>query len=405
MYSNVEEVRRFFPLYNKQNDSEVVYFDNASTTLKPTTVIDKIAEVYSDYPANVYRGSHLLADRAMSEYENARENIRQFINARSTKEVIFTKGTTEGINLLSYCFGERYIKAGDEIILSQMEHHANIVPWRMLCDRVGAVLKVIPFTPDGVLDLQAYNELLSSKTKLVSVVYVSNSLGTINPISSIIHDAHAVGAKVMIDAAQAVGHFPVDVQALDADFLCFSGHKMYGPFGVGVLYGKEELLEEMSPFMGGGGMIQKVSFESITFNALPNKFEPGTPPISAVIGLGEAVNFIKKISFEYIQSRENNLATYTKSILDNIEGVKIYGESPNRCPVFSFNLKGVHPHDINTFLGQKGIAMRSGHHCNQPIMKYYNVPATNRISLSFYNTESEVNFVAGTLEQTKRFFL
>lgn len=405
MCGQIKKIREFFPLLTEQKSANIVYFDNASTTLKPISVIQKMAEVYRNYPVNVHRGAHSLGEQASVEYEKAREKIRQFINAKSTKEVILTKGTTEAINLVAHSFGERYIRRGDEVILTQMEHHANIVPWKMFCDKIGAVLKVVPFTSDGVLDLTTYKKLLSPKTKIVAVIYVSNSLGTINPISTIIQDAHAVGAKVLIDGAQAVAHFPIDVQALDIDFLCFSGHKMYGPFGIGVLYGKENLLEEMPPFLGGGGMIQNVSFDSISYSSLPNKFEPGTPPIASVIGLGEAINFIKTIGFENIQKREEHLTAYTKNVLKGITDLKIFGDSPMRCPVFSFNLNGIHPHDISTFLDQKGIAIRSGHHCNQPIMKYYKVPATNRVSLSFYNSEDEINYLAEVLQQARIFFL
>jgi cysteine desulfurase / selenocysteine lyase len=399
------DIRKLFPIYNNQETSDIIYLDNASTTLKPISVIDKITEAYSYYPANVYRGAHRLSEKALYEYEAAREFVRRFINARSDKEIIFTKGTTEGINLIARTFGEKFIGEGDEVILTQMEHHANIVPWKMLCDRIGAVLKVVPFTPDGVLDLKVYNKMLSSKTKMVAAVHVSNSLGTVNPISTIIEQAHAYGAKVLIDAAQSISHFPIDVQDLDVDFLCFSGHKMYGPFGVGVLYGKEELLEDMPPFLGGGGMIENVSFNSISFNSLPNKFEPGTPSVSAVIGLGKAINFIHEIGFDYIKSRENHLAKYADKMLSAINGIKIFGNCPKRCPIFSFNIDGVHPHDVNTFLSQKGIAIRSGHHCTQPIMNYYKVPATNRVSLSFYNSESEIDYLEFALQQTRSFFI
>lgn len=401
---NVENLRSLFPTLDDESNA-TIYFDNASTTLKPWCVIKKMNEAYSEYPMNVHRGSYRLSERASGEYEKAREYIRAFINAASKNEIIITKGTTESVNLISYSFGEKFIKKGDEIILTEMEHHANIVPWKMLCNRTGAILKVIPLTPEGDLNLDVYRSLLSKKTKLVSVIYVSNSLGTINPIETIIAEAHLVGAKVLVDAAQAVAHFPIDVQKLDVDFLCFSGHKMFGPFGVGILYGKESLLEEMPPFLGGGGMIQSVSFESITYQPLPNKFEPGTPAIASLIGLGEAVNFIKGIGFENIKKQEELLTSYSKKILENIPGLRIFGNGEKRCGVFSFNITGIHPHDVNTFLDSKGVAIRSGHHCNQPIMQYFKVPATNRISLSFYNTKNEIDYVSEVLQQTRRFFL
>lgn len=399
----METVKEFFPFLSDPS-SPIVYLDNASTTPKPKPVIEKMNEVYRDYPMNVHRGSYALAEKASYEFESARELVRCFINARSKREIIFTKSTTEAINLTAYSFGEHAIRRGDEILLTEMEHHANIVPWKLLCDRVGAKLKVVPLTPEGVLDLEVYQRLLSPKTKLVGIVYVSNTLGTVNPIFSMIEQAHQMGAKVLIDAAQAVAHMSIDVQALDADFLCFSGHKMYGPFGVGVLYGKERLLEEMPPFLGGGGMIQQVSFDSITYNSLPNKFEPGTPPVASVVGLGEAIKFIQKIGLDKIQAEEETLTVYTKQVFENIPNLTILGNSPKRGPVFSFMMKDIHPHDMSTFFDQKRIAIRSGHHCNQPVMKYYKVPATSRVSLSFYNTKEEVDLVAETLQQAKSFF-
>ena len=306
---------------------------------------------------------------------------------------------------MAHSFGERFLHPGDEVLLTQMEHHANIIPWVLLCQRVGATVRVVPIHSNGVLDFDQFLKILSPKTKLVSAVHVSNSLGTINPISKIVQEAHRVGAKVLIDAAQSISHFPMDVQALDADFVAFSGHKMYGPFGVGVLYGKQHLLEEMPPFLGGGGMIKNVSFDSITYADLPNKFEPGTPSVSSVIGLGEAVHFINSIGFKAIQNREHDLTAYAKKTLESVKGLRIYGNSPDRCAVFSFNLEGVHAHDLNTFLDQKGIAIRSGHHCNQPVMDYYKVPATNRMSLAFYNNEAEIDYVVDTLNQARSFFL
>lgn len=403
--NNSHVIRKYFPLLFKEGNEKVIYLDNAATTLKPKSVLEKIIEFYSEYPVNVHRSAHSLAERASSEFENSRELARCFFNAKKTSEIIFTKGTTDAINLVANSFGSQFIHKGDEIILTQMEHHANIVPWKRLSERIGAILKIIPITSSGELDLNVYEQHLSSKTRLVSTVYVSNSLGTINPIKRIIQSAHARGAKVLVDAAQAVSHFPIDVQALDADFLCCSGHKMFGPFGVGILYGKEELLEQMPPYQGGGGMIQNVSFDSISYAGLPNKFEAGTPPICSIIGLGEAIKFLQRIGFEKIGIYEDEIVSYTKNILEEIEGLKILGQTSKRCPIFSFQLDGVHPHDISTFLDQRGIAIRSGHHCNQPIMDYYKIPACSRASLAFYNTKEEVDELAAALNEVKGFFI
>lgn len=398
-------VRKHFPLFCKKGKEKVIYFDNAATTLKPQAVIEKILEFYSEYPVNVHRSAHSLAERASYEFENSRELVRGFFNAKSTNEIIFTKGTTDAINLVANSFGSQFVHQGDEIILTQMEHHANIVPWKLLSERTGAILKIIPMTPSGELDLKTYENLLSCKTRLVSVVYVSNSLGIINPIGNIIQSAHARGAKVLVDAAQAVSHFPIDVQSLDVDFLCCSGHKMFGPFGVGVLYGKQNLLEQMPPYQGGGGMIHNVSFESISYAGLPNKFEAGTPPICSIIGLGGAVKFLQQIGFEKIRVYEDELVAYTSDVLEGIKGLKILGQSAKRCPIFSFQLDHVHPHDISTFLDQRGIAIRSGHHCNQPIMDYYKIPACSRASLAFYNTKEEIDKLAVALNEVKGFFV
>lgn len=403
--NNSLAIRKHFPLLSKKGNERVIYLDNAATTLKPGVVIEKILEFYSEYPVNVHRSAHSLAERASSEFENSRELIRCFFNAKKANEIIFTKGTTDAINLVAHSFGSQFIHKGDEIILTQMEHHANIVPWKRLSESLGAILKIIPITPFGELDLNVYESLLSSKTRLVSTVYVSNSLGTINPIKNIVQSAHAVGAKVLVDAAQAVSHFPIDVQSLDVDFLCCSGHKMFGPFGVGVLYGKQDLLEQMPPYQGGGGMIQNVSFDSISYAGLPNKFEAGTPPICSIIGLGEAIKFIQRIGLEKIRVYEDEIVSYTKSVLKEIEGLKILGETSKQCPIFSFQLNRVHPHDISTFLDQRGIAIRSGHHCNQPIMDYYKIPACSRASLAFYNTKEEVDELAVALNEVKGFFI
>jgi len=396
-------LRNHFPLLKKCPET-VVYFDNASTTLKPISVINKMNELYTEYPVNVHRGAYRFAEQATRAFEDSRLAVQRFINARSTKEIVFTRGTTDSINLIASSYGRTFLKPGDEILLTQLEHHANIVPWRMLCDRIGSVIKVIPMKRDGELDLSNIKSLITNKTRLVGLVYVSNSLGTINPVAEIIEIAHARGAKVLVDAAQAIAHFPIDVQNLDVDFLCFSGHKMFGPFGIGVLYGKEHLLEGMPPHQGGGGMIQNVNFDEVSYAPLPSKFEAGTPPIASAVGLGEATNFINEIGFKFIQERENLLLSYTLERIKKINGLILYGESKERSAVFAFNLTGVHPHDVTAYLDQKGICIRSGHHCNQPIMTFYQIPAMNRASMSFYNTLEEIDYFIETLKETRKFF-
>ncbi len=401
---NTNSFREHFPLLSRNKERPYVYVDNAATTLKPISVINAMQELYRDYPFNVHRGAYQLAERTSLAFEHARKLVRSFLNARSTKEIIFTKGTTESINLVSHSFGERFIRPGDEILITHMEHHANIVPWVLLCKRTGAVLRVVPMRADGVLEFGRFLSLLTPKTKLVGMVHVSNSLGTVNPIHKVIEAAHVVGAKVLVDAAQSIAHFPLDVKSLDADFVTFSGHKMYGPFGIGVLYGKQRLLEEMPPFLGGGGMIKNVSFTSISYADLPNKFEAGTPPVSAAVGLGAAIEFIRSVGFDTIQQRERELTKHALDALQGVPGLHIYGQSPQRTGVFSFNLDGVHAHDLSTFLDQKGVAIRSGHHCNQPVMEYYKVPATNRMSLAFYNEIAEIDYIVDVLNQARRFF-
>lgn len=405
MDESLRLLREQFPLLSAENtDSGLIYLDNASTTLKPFQVVNKITEYYKEYPVNVHRGAHHLAERATSEFEQARHLVKSFINAKQPQEIIFTKGTTESINLVANSFGATFVNPGDEIILTEMEHHANIVPWKMLCDRSGAKLKVIRISPSGELDLDQFETLLSPRTRMVGVVYVSNALGTINAVKRIIDSAHAVGAKVLVDAAQAVAHFPIDVQALDADFLCFSGHKMFGPVGVGIMYGKRHLLEQMCPYQGGGGMISNVSFESISYAPVPQKFETGTPSIASVIALGEAIKFIRSIGFEKIMALESNLEQYMSQCFREHNTFKVLGGAQTRCPVFSFCMKGVHPHDINTFLDQKNIAIRSGHHCTQPIMDHYKIPASSRASLSFYNSTEEIDLFFNALHEVEEFF-
>lgn len=400
----MESLRSHFPLL-KNEEEPWVYFDNASTTLKPQCVIDKICEYYTEYPVNVHRGTHPLSERATHAFEQTREEVCKFIHAKHQSEIIFTSGTTESINLVAYSFGEAFIQKGDEIVITEMEHHANIVPWKILCDRKGAHLKVIRLTPEGDLNLDDIDQLINKQTKLVALVYAANSLGTVNPIEKIIKHAHSMGAAVLVDAAQAVSHFAIDVQSLNVDFLCFSAHKMFGPTGIGILYGKKKYLDVMPPYQSGGHMIKNVDFENISYGPSPQKFEAGTPSIASVLGLGAAIDFIKTISFEKIVDHEKMLLNYTRRALENIKGLQMIGTSKNKVAVFSFNLQGVHPHDVSAFLSQKKIAIRSGHHCNQPIMTYFCIAASNRVSLSIYNTTKEVDHLVLAIEELKEFFL
>ncbi len=370
----------------------LVYFDNGATTHKPLAVIEKINAYYSDYNSNVHRGVHHLSQCASEEYEKSRTTIKDFINAGSEQEIIFVRGTTDAINLVAQTYGRTNIKEGDEILISAMEHHSNIVPWQILADQNGCKLNVIPINDDGELILDDLDELLTLKTKLVSLVHISNSLGTINPIETIIKKAHLKGIPVLIDAAQSIQHGKIDVQKLDCDFLAFSGHKIYGPTGIGVLYGKKALLNEMPPYQGGGDMINYVSFEKTTYNDLPYKFEAGTPNIAGVIGLGAAITFFQSFSIESIIEKENKLLQYGQQKLSEVPGLRMIGNAKHKTSVFSFVLEGIHPHDAGTILDQYGIAIRAGHHCTQPVMTRYNIPATIRASLVFYNTTKEIDF-------------
>jgi cysteine desulfurase/selenocysteine lyase len=354
--------------------------------------------------SNIHRGVHALSEEATQAYEGAREKVRQFLNARKTSEVVFVRGATEGINLVAQSFGRKFLREGDEIIVSQMEHHANIVPWQLLCEQIGAVLRVIPVNDDGELILEEYEKLLSPKTKLVSVVHVSNALGTINPVRKIIEIAHQHKVPVLLDGAQAAPHAPIDVQALDCDFYVLSAHKMYGPTGVGVLYGKESWLEKMPPYQGGGDMIASVSFEKTIYNDLPYKFEAGTPNICGGIGLGAAVDFLQRVEFEQIVAREEDLLSYATSRLSDLPGLKIIGTAREKAGVVSFVLEGIHPHDIGTILDQEGIAIRTGHHCAQPVMKRFGVTATARASFALYNTREEVDALVAGLAKVQEVF-
>ncbi|MDX8398439.1 MAG: cysteine desulfurase [Mariprofundaceae bacterium] len=402
---NIEQIRQDFPILHQElYGKPLVYLDNAATTQKPQCVIDSVRHYYEKDNSNIHRGVHTLSERATASYEAARETIRGFFNVKSTKEVIFTRGTTESINLIASAWGSQNISKGDEILISHMEHHSNIVPWQMLCERTGAVLKVIPMNQAGELDMDAFAALLSDKTKLLGIVQMSNALGTINPIEPMIKMAHAVGAVVLVDGAQAAAHMAVDVQALDVDFYVTSAHKMYGPTGVGVLIGKESLLDSMPPYQGGGDMILMVSFEKTQYNDLPHKFEAGTPNIAGVIGFGEAIQYIQNIGLDKIAKREKVLLDYATKQAENFDGLRLIGTAKDKACVLSFVLDGVHPHDLGTILDREGVAIRAGHHCAMPVMQFYKVPATARASFSIYNTEAEVDALFVALNKAREMF-
>jgi cysteine desulfurase/selenocysteine lyase len=396
MSFDIEKIRQDFPnLSVEVNRKPLVYLDNAATTMKPKSVIDKIMTFYTEQNSNIHRGVHKLSQIATKEYEDTRKYVKEFINAKSIDEIIFTRGTSESINLVASSYGRKNLQAGDEVIISTMEHHSNIVPWQMICEETGARLKVIPINDDGELLLDEYRKMLNSRTKIVSIVHISNSLGTINPIKDIIDMAHEVGAVVLVDGAQSVQHVSVDVQQLDCDFFAFSGHKAYGPTGIGVLYGKKEILNAMPPYQGGGDMILSVSFEKTIFNELPYKFEAGTPNIAGGIALKTALQYIKEVGLENIAKHEKELLDYATEQVSEIDGFRIIGRAANKASVLSFVLDNVHPHDIGTFLDMDGVAIRTGHHCTEPIMRRFDVPATSRASFAVYNTKEEVDkFVA-----------
>ncbi len=403
---NIEHIRQDFPILQQEvYGKPLVYLDNAATTQKPQVVIDALRHYYEKDNANIHRGVHSLSERATADYEAARDNIRSFFNAKSNKEVIFTRGTTESINLVATSWGGANIGKGDEIIISHMEHHSNIVPWQMLCQRVGATLNIIPMNEAGELDLEAYADLLSERTKLVGLVHMSNALGTINPIANMIQQAHAVGAKVLIDGAQAAAHIPTDVQALDVDFYVTSAHKMYGPTGVGILIAKEAILHAMPPYQGGGDMILMVTFEKTQYNDLPYKFEAGTPNIAGVIGFGAAIRYIQNVGFSQIIRCEQALLRYATTQAENFEGLRQIGTAQDKACVLSFVLDAVHPHDVGTILDREGVAIRAGHHCAMPVMQFYKVPATARASFSIYNTEAEVDVLFAALKKARDMFI
>jgi len=389
---DIEKIRTQFPvLHQKVNGKPLIYFDNAATNQKPQQVIDALVSYYQGYNANIHRGIHTLAEKATKAYEETRHSMQKFINAKHIEEIIFTRGVTESINLVASSYGRAFLKEGDEVIISGLEHHSNIVPWQIICEEKKAKLKVIPITEIGEIDLEPYRKLLSSKTKVVAVNHASNSLGTINPIKEIIKLAHEVGAVVLIDGAQAAAHLEIDVQDLDCDFYCISSHKMYGPTGTGILYGKKHLLEKMPPYMGGGEMIKEVTFAKTTYNDLPYKFEAGTPNIADVIALNEAVNFISTLGKEQIAEHESELLDYAAEKLAAIPGVKLIGTAKEKVAVQSFIVEGIHPFDIGQMLDARGIAVRTGHHCTQPLMDRFGIEGTVRASFSVYNTKTEID--------------
>ncbi len=399
---NIEFIRNDFPILNtKVNGNQLIYLDNAATSQTPNCVIDSISDYYKTLNSNIHRGVHKLSQLATEKYEESRTKFKEHLNANNTCEIIFTSGTTHSINLISNGFS-KFLSKGDEIIVSQLEHHSNIVPWQMLCEKTGAIMKVIPMNKIGELDLNAFSLLLNDKTKVVFVNHVSNALGTVNPIETIIEKSHEFGAAVLIDGAQAAPHFEIDVRKLNVDFYVCSAHKLCGPTGVGILYGKKEWLEKLPPYQGGGEMIDQVSFEKSTYADLPNKFEAGTPNISGVIASGIALDYINKIGLTNIKEYEDYLLDYATSKLKEIDGIKIYGESKTKVSVISFNIGEIHPYDIGSVIDNLGIAVRTGHHCAQPIMDYFDIPGTIRVSFSFYNTIDEINILIEALKRASK---
>ena len=402
---SVERVRKDFPILSKRvHDKPLVYLDNAATTQKPNVVIGALEQFYTSENSNVHRGVHALSEIATQKYEQAREFVRQYINAASLHEIIFTRGTTEGINLVAASFGRTFLHEGDEIVITTLEHHSNIVPWQLLCEEKSACLKVVPIDDKGDVLLDEYEKLLTEKTRLVAITHVSNALGTVNPVKEMIEIAHRMGIPVLIDGAQYMPHFRVDVQALDADFYVFSAHKIFGPTGIGILYGKERYLELMPPYQSGGDMIRSVTFEKTIFNDLPFKFEAGTPNIAGVIGMHAALKYISSLPWENIIDYEAELLRYATEQLQSMDGVRILGTARKKSGVLSFVMDGVHPHDIGTILDEEGIAIRTGHHCAQPVMERFGVPATARASFAFYNTKEEIDALIRGLRKVKEIF-
>jgi cysteine desulfurase/selenocysteine lyase len=400
---DIQKIRQDFPILDEVvNGKPLVYFDNAATTQKPLPVLEALANYYGHYNANIHRGIHHLAEKATSAFEASRLKIKEFLNAPQVEEIIFTYGTTDGINLVAQSFGRKFLKEGDEIIISTLEHHSNIVPWQMLCEEKGCVLRVIPINDAGELLMDEYEKMLSERTKLVSVVHVSNALGTINPAAEIIAKAHAVGAKVLIDGAQATSHLDIDVQALNCDFYVFSLHKLYGPTGMGALYGKKEILEAMPPYRGGGEMIKQVTFEKTIYNDLPYKFEAGTPNIADVVAARTAIDYVETLGKNNIAHYENQLLDYATDALQSIDGLRIVGTAKEKVSVASFVIEGIHPEDVGVILDQQGIAVRTGHHCTQPLMQRLGLVGTSRASFAVYNTIEEIDKLVAGLHRAKK---
>ena len=402
---DVTAIRKDFPILAQQvHGKPLIYLDNAATSQKPRCVIDALTHFYLMDNANIHRGVHQLSERSTQSYEAARGKVQRFLNAAKAREIIFVRGATEGINLVAQTYGRTHVSAGDEIVISTMEHHSNIVPWQMLCEEKGAVLRVIPINDRGEVEFDQFEKLLNHRTRLVAVSHVSNALGTINPVREIVKTAHSCNVPVLIDGAQAVPHMKVDVRNLDCDFYVFSGHKVFGPTGIGVLYGKEQLLEEMPPWQGGGDMIRSVTFEKTTYNELPYKFEAGTPDIAGVIGLGAAIDYLDQIGMDAVAAHEHDLLEYGTRALESISGLRLIGTAREKAGVLSFVIDGVHPHDAGTILDREGVAVRTGHHCAQPVMDRFGVSATTRASLAFYNTREDIDALVAGIQKVKEVF-
>lgn len=402
---DIQKIRNDFPILGQQvYGRPLVYFDNAATTQKPSVVIDALVDYYREFNANVHRGVHYLSNKASKEYEDVRVKVQQFINAAHSQEIVFTRGATEAINLVASTYGRKFIGKGHEIIISEIEHHSNIVPWQMLCEETGAVLRVIPMNDDGTLDYEAYLNLLNSKTRFVSITHISNTLGTIVPVKKYIDAAHAIDVPILLDGAQASAHTVIDVQELGCDFYCFSGHKTFAPMGIGVLYGREELLEKMPPYQGGGEMISEVTFYKTTYNDLPFKFEAGTPNVGGTIALGKAIHYIQSVGIDFIADREKTLLAYLTQRLRNSGNITIIGNAQEKTSVVSFLIDKIHPYDAGTIIDRLGIAVRTGNHCTQPIMDRFAIPGTIRASLAFYNTEEEIDILIDAIKKVKEMF-
>jgi cysteine desulfurase/selenocysteine lyase len=402
---DVERVREDFPILRQQiRGRPLVYLDNAATSQKPQVVIDAVSRFYAQENANIHRGVHYLSERATTAYDEARQKTARFLNAKYPHEVVFTRGTTDSINLVAQSYGRSFLQAGDEILITGMEHHSNIVPWQLVCEQTGAVLRAAPLSESGELNLDAFEALLNERTRIVAVVQLSNAIGTVNPIKRLVGLAHGRNVPVLVDGAQSAPHLPVDVQDLDCDFFAFSGHKLFGPTGVGVLYGKEALLERMPPYQGGGGMIDSVTLEHSTWAPLPAKFEAGTPMVAQVIGLGAAIDYVSQVGLTVVAAWEQELLSYATELVSKVEGLRVIGTARDKASVLSFVLEGVHPHDVGTILDDAGIAIRAGHHCAQPVMRHFNVPATARASFAFYNTKSEAEALAESLVRVREMF-